>query len=132
MGYFNFFNFKDNDAIEKEKQSIPWVHLNNMEQLNEIVEVSKDIPVVIFKYSTTCGVSRIALRNFESNFTLDPKNIKLYFLDLLAYRAISNEIADKFKVIHQSPQIIVIKNGASVYNASHHYIDASDLSQFTA
>jgi bacillithiol system protein YtxJ len=53
----------------------------------------------------------------------------LYFLDLIEYRLISNEIASRFNVIHQSPQMIVLKNGVAIYNASHESIDANNIKQ---
>lgn len=127
MAFFNFFSTKDSSLETKKNSPIPWIQLNGMEQLDEIVALSDETPVLIFKYSTTCGVSRIALRNFESGLTPETDKIKLYFLDLHAFRAISNEIAHRFRVTHQSPQVIMIKNGSPVYNASHHYIDAADL-----
>lgn len=127
MPFFNFFSSKDSSPKTKEKPLIPWIPLNRVEQLDEIVALSQESPVLIFKYSTTCGVSRIALQNFERDLTLETDKIKLYFLDLLAFRDVSNEIAHRFRVTHQSPQVIMIKNGSPVYNASHHYIDATDL-----
>jgi bacillithiol system protein YtxJ len=52
------------------------------------------------------------------------EEITPYFLDLLNHRDISNEIASKFEVVHQSPQLLLIKNGKSIYNTSHENIDA--------
>ncbi len=68
----------------------------------------------------------MALKNFELEYDLNDK-IDAYFLDLLNFRAISNEIANKFEVVHQSPQLLLIKNGNSVYNVSHDSIDAQEL-----
>jgi bacillithiol system protein YtxJ len=83
----------------------------------------------IFKHSTRCIVSKMALKNFENNFNLENK-IQPYFLDLLEYRAISNEVATRFNIQHQSPQIIVIKNGVAVYATSHEDIDVLFLERF--
>jgi bacillithiol system protein YtxJ len=68
----------------------------------------------------------MALKNFENEFDTTSE-IEIYYLDLLNYRAISNEIATRFGVVHQSPQVVLIKNGVSVYNASHENIDAKVL-----
>lgn len=97
-----------------------WKPLLELSQLDEIIEVSKNKTQVIFKHSTRCGVSRSVLKQFEKQFNSD--NIDFYFLDLITFREISNTIAQKFGVKHQSPQLIVIKNKKVIANASHHSI----------
>lgn len=106
-----------------------WTLLTHEQQLEEIVEISNSKVVVIFKHSTRCSISRMALKQFEKEFDLEGKIIP-YFLDLLEYRAISNAIAAHFDVVHQSPQILVIKSGVSVHDASHSDIDALELKSF--
>jgi len=71
----------------------------------------------------------MALRQFEHQFAIEEEKVKLYFLDLIAFREISNEIAIRFQVMHQSPQLLVIKNGNTVHHSSHYSIDASVLEQ---
>ena len=129
MGLFNWLGSKDSEEKE-EMQPIHWYPLRNMEQLDEIVEESKTKPVAIFKHSTRCGISRMVLRQFEKSYSVDPDNMKLYFLDLLSNRQVSDEVGYRFQVMHQSPQLLVIKNGIAVANASHHGIRASELEQF--
>ena len=122
-----FKNLFGNQETETPKSSnINWVQLTNLGQLNEIQEISNQKPVIIFKHSTTCSISRMALKNFEKEFDLQNK-IEAYFLDLLNFRAISNEVATKFEVVHQSPQLLLIKNEKSVYDVSHDRIDAYEL-----
>jgi bacillithiol system protein YtxJ len=124
--------FKNIFGSSEEENSVPklnWNPLTDLGQLNEIMESSITKPVVIFKHSTRCSISRMALNQFENEFVLEDK-VQLYFLDLLNYRNISNEIANRFGVQHQSPQLIVLKDGKSVYDASHSEIDASVLEQF--
>jgi len=106
-----------------------WKILDKEEQLNVIKEASFNKTQLIFKHSTRCIISKMALKNFESDFNLED-TIDAYYLDLIAYRTISNEIADTFNVEHQSPQILVIKNGVVVYNESHEGIDAKVLKEF--
>ena len=130
MGLFNLFGKKDESTTEKETKNVPWLKLNRIEQLNEITEISKTTPVAIFKHSTTCGISRMVIRNFENHCAIPEDKMKLYYLDLLAFRDVSNEVGYKFQVIHQSPQVLVIKNGIAVYHASHHSIHASDLEKY--
>ena len=113
----------------KAASKVGWRLLTDVEQLNEIIAASAEKPVVIFKHSTRCHISKTALRKFENDFDLEEKIIP-YFLDLIAYRTVSNEIAVRFAVAHQSPQLIVIKDGVAVYNASHEGIDADKLAQF--
>lgn len=129
MGLFGLFGSKE-PSEEKEMKEIPWNRLNSVSQLKAIAEESKTIPVVIFKHSTSCGISRMVLRNFENTYDIDAKQMKLYFLDLLAFRDVSNEVGFTFQVIHQSPQLIVIKNGVAVAHASHHSIRAEELANF--
>lgn len=113
---------------EKKLLKLPWNYLEDIEQINEIVEVSKSKAVLIFKHSTTCSISRMAFKNFENEFDIATE-IDIYYLDLLNFRAISNEIASLFSVTHQSPQVLVIKNGKSVYDKSHEDIDAASLTR---
>lgn len=103
-----------------------WIPIENREQLDTIVEESFDNPVLIFKHSTRCFISKSALRMFESEFN-HQSEIMPYFLDLLEHRDISNEIAQRFDVVHQSPQVIIIQDGKAIYNASHERIDANKL-----
>ena len=109
---------------------MPWHVLNKMEQLNEIVEESKAKPVAIFKHSTRCGISRGVMKMLERNYNLTDDHLKLYYLDLLENRTVSNEVAARFNVHHESPQMIVIKNGVVVHHDSHHSIEASHLERF--
>lgn len=114
-----------------EKQVSPngkinWIPLEQLEQLDEIVAASAVKPVFIFKHSTRCSISRFALKQFENEFDTT-NNVDAYFLDLLEHRDISNEIASRFGVYHQSPQLILIKAGKAVYDVSHDSIDAVAL-----
>lgn len=122
-----FSSLFGNSENQKETVSkINWTPLVDVEQLNEIISLSSEKPVVIFKHSTRCNVSRMVLKQFENEFDLDEK-VTPYFLDLLEHRDISNAIAERFTVEHQSPQLLLIKNGVSVSDVSHSAIDAADL-----
>ena len=118
--------FGTSESETPKINNINWMQLTDLSQLNEIQEISFQKPVIIFKHSTTCSISRMALKNFEREYELQNK-VEAYFLDLLNFRAISNEIAAKFNVVHQSPQLLLIKNGESVYDVSHDGIDAEKL-----
>ena len=100
-----------------------------MGQLDEIIALSKEKPVLIFKHSTRCRISRFALKQFENEFDLQ-NQIDAYFLDLLEIRDISNEIASRFGIMHQSPQLLLIKEGKVLYDASHSDIQANELKKY--
>jgi bacillithiol system protein YtxJ len=119
--------FGDSNNKDNSSSGIDWNDLTELKQLDTIVEESFKIPVIIFKHSTRCSISRMALKNFEREYSIEVGNAKPYFLDLLVHRDISNEIAERFNVRHQSPQLIIIKEGKAVYNASHSDIDAEHV-----
>lgn len=130
MGIFDKFKKTQRDIAKEELVEVPWHVLSELKQLDEISEQSKTTPVAIFKHSTTCGISKMAFRNFERSYELTDDQMKLYYLDLKAHRNVSDEVGYKFQVIHESPQLIVIKNGVAVYHASHHTIQAEELKKF--
>lgn len=126
----NFFNkLFGNTSPENMINKLSWNILEHSDQLEMIIQNSWERPVLIFKHSTRCIISKSALRSFESGFNLEDK-MTLYYLDLLQYRNISNEIAEVFGIVHQSPQILLIKNGIVIYNESHEGIDARVLKEF--
>ncbi len=129
MSFFDKFfgNADKSDNKDTNQNGFNWNDLTELKQLDSIIEESEEKPVVIFKHSTRCSISRMALKNFEREYKADNNDASLYFLDLLNYRDISNEIAQRFHVIHQSPQLLLIKNGKSVYDVSHSAIDAESL-----
>lgn len=113
---------------QKQQDETSWIDLNDITQLDKIVEQSKTRPQLIFKHSTRCGISRMVISQFKKDYKLSEDDADLYYLDLLNHRDISNAIAEKFKVIHESPQLIVIKNGEVVNHASHGSINDMMLS----
>jgi bacillithiol system protein YtxJ len=101
-----------------------WTKLTNRDQLNALQDESKTRPVIIFKHSTRCSISQTVLNRLERHWSdLETPDVKPYFLDLLTYRDISNQIAKVFEVEHESPQIILVQNGKAVYHTSHFEID---------
>ena len=104
-----------------------WTLLENKEQLQEIK--SSDQYSLIFKHSTRCSISMMAKKRFELDWDALPNNINLYFLDLIRYREISNTIADIFEVHHESPQLLLIKDGECIYETSHGAISAEETAE---
>lgn len=103
----------------KTPVSFDWIPLKKIDQL-EAIASQKEKTSVIFKHSTRCGISRAVIKEFESKNSPFEKKVDFYYLDLLNYRPISNEIAEKFGVVHQSPQLLVIKNGQVLASDAHH------------
>ena len=105
-----------------------WNNLENASQLDFINEESKTIPVLLFKHSTRCSISSMALSRIERNWKdSDNQHIKPYYLDLIVHRDISHLIAQQYGVEHQSPQVLVISNGVCIYHESHNNIRYSDI-----
>jgi len=130
MGFFDKIFNNEKGPNKAEIKKVPWIQLTEIETLDEIAETSKKQPVAILKHSTSCGISRMVLRQFEQSYDLKDEQIKLYFLDLIAYRDISNKIASRFNVPHQSPQLLVIVDGEVVFDASHSSIQSEKLNEF--
>ncbi|MBE16114.1 MAG: bacillithiol system redox-active protein YtxJ [Cytophagaceae bacterium] len=131
MGLFDsiFGNPQGQDANKKssDTQQLPWTILNRSEQLDELVENSQSTPVAIFKHSTSCGISRMVLKQFESEYDIPSNTLQPVYLDLKAYRAVSNTIAQRFGIRHESPQLLLLKNGNVVYSDSHGAISVAAL-----
>lgn len=104
-----------------------WKTLSSLAQLEKVKEASKNKTVVLFKHSVTCGISQHAEHKLVSSWNFDESEFDFYYLDLLANRAISNKIAEMFRVTHQSPQILVIKDGEAVSHFSHQAISVDRL-----
>ncbi|MEZ7916869.1 MAG: bacillithiol system redox-active protein YtxJ [Polaribacter sp.] len=132
MGIFNnMFGGKEGQEEKPEKKTyLTWLPLTSSEQLETIKTESNTASVLIFKDSTRCGISKMVIKQFEKLFTEENQHLKVYYLDLLNYRDISNEIAVKFQVMHQSPQLIVVRNGSAVHHASHNDITQVNLTRF--
>ena len=123
MGFWN----KKEGATKAE--DINWEFLNTEEALLNLVEKSMDKPQVIFKHSTTCSISAMAKRRLERQWNIDETLADIHYLDLLSYRDLSNKVATDLGVTHQSPQVIIIKNGQAVYNTSHNDISVATIDE---
>lgn len=127
MSFFsNFFNSSESESNSK----IKWRLLTDLGQLNELIDLSHQQPIIIFKHSTRCSISRFVLKSFEKDYDFSEEELLPYFLDLLSYRNISNEIANRFEIMHQSPQILLIKDGVCVFNSSHENIQLESLRKY--
>lgn len=102
-----------------------WIDLSAEQQLDSILEESKSKTVLIFKHSTRCSISSMAKARLDKGTT--PDNVPCYYLDLIRYRPISNKVAEVFSVHHESPQVLLIKNGECFYEETHNGIRLDDI-----
>ncbi|WP_436514417.1 bacillithiol system redox-active protein YtxJ [Ekhidna sp. To15] len=102
----------------KERITLPWNHLISASQLDEIDKVSEEKTILLFKHSTRCSISSMVLNRFERSYD-DNASFEPFFLDLITYRDLSNEVATRYGIRHESPQAILIKNGKAIFDASH-------------
>ena len=97
-----------------------WKTLDSIATLDQLQQSSHQRPAVIFKHSTRCSISSMVLSRLESAWSEEEmQDVDLFFLDLIRHRDVSQEIARRFKVTHQSPQMLIIQQGESVFDASH-------------
>ena len=122
MGLFD--RFKSNGELQNG-----WIEMTQPEQLQKAIEQSFEKPVALFKHSIRCGISMGAKYSLESEWDLSDEDVVFYFLDLITYRAISNAISEELGVIHQSPQVIVLRNGEAVHTNTHHAIGITSLKE---
>ncbi len=120
MGFTSFLSNKKEDK---------WNNLTTDDDLVKINNDSYNQPQIIFKHSTRCSISQMAKNRMIEGLDQLIDQAAVYYLDLLSYRNISNEIANKWGVEHESPQIIVIKNGEAIYHSSHNMIKVTDIKE---
>ena len=127
MSFFDKIFGGENNEVNS---NVNWIPLTDVSQLYEIVENSNDKTIGIFKHSTRCSISAKALAGFEKDWKMSDEACDLYFVDLLAFRPVSNKVAERIGVAHQSPQVIVIHKGQAVYSRSHQAISAKEIRKF--
>lgn len=111
-----------NDEEEAPKSAFPWVFIKSELELQDLQKKSFEQLQVVYKHSTSCGISSMVLRQFQNTPDIQGVQATFYVLDLLSNRGLSNEISSTYGVIHQSPQLLLIKDGAVVAHASHYSI----------
>jgi bacillithiol system protein YtxJ len=115
------------DFFSGDDSNLSWKILNEEKQIAEIVKLSNEKPQLIFKHSTRCSISSMAKSRLEREWNLE--NVNAWYLDLIAYRNISNNIASELDVIHASPQAILLNNGIVIHDSSHNSISASEIAK---
>lgn len=124
MGLFN-------KIFGKQLESkLHWTNMSGMDDLDAAIQYSFELPVGIFKHSTRCSISAVAKSRLERGWGFEEgQEPKMYYLDLIVYREVSNAIASRLGIHHESPQLILLRNGAVVYDASHSDITVQALQE---
>jgi bacillithiol system protein YtxJ len=109
--------------------SLNWNKLTTVEELDALIARSHEVPCLIFKHSTRCEISSIAKYRLTDDWSFGPAQVEAYYLDLIAFRAVSTRVAEVFEVHHESPQVLLITAGECVYDASHLDITVPELEE---
>jgi len=128
MGLFN--KLFGGSGEQRDEKTLPWIDLTEIDQLQTIKEASTNKTQIIFKHSIHCGISRMVMNQFVEDYDFSESDVDLYYLDLINNRSVSNAVEDVFQVRHESPQVLVIKNGIVVAHDSHGGINNLDLKSF--
>jgi bacillithiol system protein YtxJ len=128
MGLFNsIFSNSNNQSLQ---EAVNWINLTNLDEITDIKTLSISESIFIFKHSTRCGISRMVKKQFEKLLLPNKNNIKVYYLDLLKYRNVSDAVSEVFQVRHQSPQLLIIRNEVAVKHASHYDITTISINKY--
>ena len=106
-----------------------WQEITTLVELEEVLNKKSDQPILLFKHSTRCGISLTALKAFERDWSQEKVQSECYYIDLLKYRVLSDQITLFTGVKHESPQLIVFHKGQVVYSASHSSIEAKEIKE---
>lgn len=102
-----------------------YTEITSNDTLNNLIELSNNSPIVVFKHSNRCSVSRWVWNDFQrANF---PAEVKIFLLNVIEQRHLSNQLAEHFEIRHESPQVLLIQNGKCIYHDSHQGIDATKM-----
>lgn len=132
MGFMDKLFKSQRDIAKEEMNGIQWDTLESIDQLDNIIKNSSIKPKVIFKHSTRCGISRMVFNQFQKGYESNDDNVTYYLLDLLSYRDVSNAVAQKLNVVHQSPQVIILFDKEVIHTESHHGIDIKKIQQIVS
>jgi bacillithiol system protein YtxJ len=106
------------------------INLLTENALDDLLQTSAQNPsktYAIFKHSTRCNISSMALNRMEKIDFFEKQDVPFYYLDLIQYRNISNYVAQQLQVEHESPQLLIIKNGKCIASETHNGIRESWL-----
>ena len=110
-------------------KKLNWILLERTAQIDDLVERSHSTPCLIFKHSTKCLISDVALGRLEKQWHFQTDQIIPYFLDAIAFRPISKYICETFEEHHETPQILLIENGECILEANNMDIHVSEIEE---
>ena len=123
------FGTKKIETVSDSK-SLEWYNLGSITDLKAAIQYSNEQPILLFKHSTRCSISTSALERLKRNWNSSEVNVRAFYLDLLNHKDVSAEIAGLLRVEHQSPQMILVKDGAAIFSASHMDIDFEAVKKY--
>ncbi len=107
--------------------ALQWLPLESFEQIEQIKDRSHKVPCLIFKHSTRCNICDIAKYRLEDDWDFGPDEMEAHYLDVLLFRPVSLQVAERFQVHHESPQVLLIVGGECIYDASQLDITMEEL-----
>ena len=111
-------------------RELPWKPLTDPAQLEGLQQNSYEKPQLVYKHSSTCGISSVVLNMFTKSYKLEQEQADLHFLHIQPHRQVSNEVAQRYGVRHESPQLIIVKNGEVSFHTSHGAIAETDIEKY--
>ena len=130
MGIWDSVFGNAKEKSDNHRQPVKWIELTGSQELNALVDASYSKPQLIFKHSMTCGVSGMTKRRFESEAGNNAERLAFHLLVIQKNRELSKQVAVQFQVRHESPQVLIVKNGTVIAHASHWLIDSMALDQY--
>lgn len=107
--------------------AIHWLPLESFETIEHIIKRSFEVPCLIYKHSTRCGICNISKYRLEDDWDFEANELEAYYLDVLLFRPVSLKVAETFQVHHESPQVLLIVNGECIYDAAQLDITLEEL-----
>jgi bacillithiol system protein YtxJ len=122
----SLFNYSQNQTSDFEQSEI-WSPISGIDNIDAILQASSEKPQLIYKHSHRCSVCILAKEELEgiADQVLDSSD--LYMINVIHQRDLSNAIASTFDVRHESPQVIIIKDGEVAWKGSHWAIKGTDI-----
>lgn len=99
---------------------------NTIEEWNDILDQSNKEPVLVLKHSNTCPVSAKGYAEVEK-FSKENPAVKVFVLIVQDALELKQQIAEEVDIVHESPQILFLKDRKVVYSANHHDITVEKL-----
>jgi bacillithiol system protein YtxJ len=130
MGIFDKLFGSKEDEFKPSAGELEWYNLGSISDLEAAISYSHKEPILLFKHSTRCSISSSALERLKRNWSGQSVKVRSFYLDLLNHKDVSQEIATRLGVEHQSPQMLLVKDGVAVFNSSHMDIDFNDVKAY--